>query len=115
MPGSFKLLRIYTDENAYVADRKALEVIASRARERGLAGLTILEAMLGFGRAAHLRRHHAFESDRSVVIEIVDEEGPLRAFAQSLVDINDIGLVTLEDVEVLSQAAAPDPHRPDKP
>lgn len=111
----FKLLRIYTDENAYVADRKTLEVITSRARECGLVGLTILEAMLGFGRAAQVRRHHVFESDRSVVIEIVEEEGPLRAFAQSLADMTGIGLVTLENVEVLFQATAPDPRRPDKP
>jgi len=100
-----KLLRIYTDEAAYLGDRKVLEVIVSRARESGMAGATILDARLGFGRSAHMHRRHVFESDRAVVIEIVDEEKRLRAFVGSLGDIPDVGLMTLEAVEVLGGKA----------
>lgn len=39
MTQTVKLLRIYTDEGAYLGDRRVLEVIASRAREAGMAGL----------------------------------------------------------------------------
>lgn len=100
-----KLLRIYTDEAAYLGDRKVLEVIASRAREKGMAGITVLDARLGFGRSAHIHRRHVFESDRAVVIEIVDEEERLRIFVHGLSDIPDIGLMTLESVEVLGGKA----------
>lgn len=100
-----KLLRIYTDEAAYFGDRKVLEVVASRAREAKMAGLTILEALVGFGRSAHVHRRHVLESDRAVVIEIVDEEASLRAFVKGLADIPDIGLMTLEAVEVLGGKA----------
>src|SRR5690606_15611902 len=79
MTQTVKLLRIYTDEGAYLGDRRVLEVIASRAREAGMAGTTVLEARLGFGRSAHVHRRHVFESDRAVVIEIVDEDARLRA------------------------------------
>lgn len=105
MTEKIKLLRIYTDEAAYLGDRKVLEVIASRARDAGLAGVTILDARLGFGRSAHVHRRHVFESDRAVVIEIVDEDGPLRTFVDGLDDIPDIGLMTLEPVEVLGGKA----------
>lgn len=105
MPQTVKLLRIYTDEGAYLGDRKVLEVIASRAREGGIAGVTILDARLGFGHSAHMHRRHVFESDRAVVIEIVDEEKRLRAFVGSLDDISDVGLMTLEAVEVLGGKA----------
>jgi len=101
MTETTKLLRIYTDEAAYLGDRKVLEVIASRAREVGMAGITVLDARLGFGRSAHIHRRHVFESDRAVVIEIVDEEERLRIFVQGLSDIPEIGLMTLEPVEVL--------------
>lgn len=100
-----KLLRIYTDEAAYFGDRKVLEVVASRARDAKMAGLTILEALVGFGRSAHVHRRHVLESDRAVVIEIVDEEASLRAFVVGLADITDIGLMTLEEVEVLGGKA----------
>ena len=96
-----KLLRIYTDEAAYFGDRKVFEVVASRARDAKLSGVTVLEALLGFGRSAHVHRRHVLESDRAVVIEIVDDEDRLRPFAESLGDVPGLGLVTLEAVEVL--------------
>lgn len=101
MSEATKLLRVYTDEAAYWGDRKVFEVVASRARDAHLAGVTVLEALVGFGRTAQMHRRHVLESDRAVVIEIVDGEGDLRRFAESLSDIPDIGLVTLEAVEVL--------------
>ncbi|HEY9553767.1 DUF190 domain-containing protein [Allosphingosinicella sp.] len=96
-----KLLRIYTDEGAYLGDRKVLNVIALRAREAGLAGVTVLDARLGFGSSAHMHRRHVFESDRAVVIEIVETDQRLRTFVEGLEDIPDIGLITLEKVEVI--------------
>jgi len=101
MTEATKLLRIYTDEGAYLGDRKVLNVIASRARDAELAGVTVLDARLGFGRSAHMHRRHVFESDRAVVIEIVETDQRLRTFVASLEDIPDIGLITLEKVEVI--------------
>lgn len=40
-----------------------------------------------------------------MVVEIVDEEAKLRRFAEALADLPDIGLMTLEAVEVLTPAA----------
>lgn len=100
-----KLLRIYTDEAAYIGDRKAVDHIASLARDHKLAGLTALEAAIGFGQSAHLHRGHLLTSDRAVVIEIVDTEEKLRSFAERLEDLPDIGLITLEAVEVIGGRA----------
>ncbi|WP_298674337.1 DUF190 domain-containing protein [uncultured Sphingomonas sp.] len=105
-----KLLRIYTDEAAFIGDRKVFEYVASLARDRKMAGVTVLEALIGFGSSAHVHRRHVLESDRAVVIEIVDWEDSLRAFVAMLQDVPDIGLITLEAVEVIggktSQALA---------
>src|SRR3546814_3727958 len=80
---AIKLLRIYTDEDAYLGDRRVFEVIASRARDTGLAGITVLEARLGFGRSAHIHQRRIFENGRALVIEIVDDEAKLRSFVRS--------------------------------
>lgn len=106
MDGSTKLLRIYTDEAAYFGDRKVFAVIAGRARDAKLAGATVLSAIVGFGRSAHMHTRHVLDDDRSVVIEIVDEEAKLRSFVAGLGDLPDIGLMTLEQVEVLSASGA---------
>lgn len=100
------LLRIYTDEASYFGDRKVFDEVATRAREQNLAGVTVLQALIGFGRTAHIHRRRAFESDQSVVIEIVDRETTLRVFVASLADIDSIGLATIEPVEVLVSRTA---------
>ncbi|KAB2858444.1 MAG: DUF190 domain-containing protein, partial [Sphingopyxis terrae] len=51
------------------------------------------------------------ENDRAVVIEIIDDEQKLRDFAAQLAGIPDIGLITLEAVDILggkSAAESPD-------
>lgn len=58
MTAGHALLRIYTDETAYCGDRKVFEIVAERARDARLAGATVIEAMIGFGRSAHMHRRH---------------------------------------------------------
>lgn len=103
---TMKLLRVFTDEAAYYGDRKLFDHIVAMAREQNVAGVTVLEALIGFGQSAQLHRKHVLESDRSLVIEIVDEEPALRAFAAHLESIPEIGLITLEQVEVVMIKAA---------
>ncbi len=101
--GSAVLLRIYTDEHALHGDRSLVDDIVRRARAARLAGVTVLRAIQGFGQSAHVhqRRPFAFDDNLSVVIEFVDEETRLRTFVSQLDDLRDIGLVTLEKVDVL--------------
>lgn len=103
---SLKLLRIYTDESAYYGDRKVYQEVAVRAKEARVAGVTILEALIGFGRSVHMHQRHVLENDRAVVIEIVEDETRLRAFVDQLSDIPGIGLITLEAIEVIGGASS---------
>ncbi|CAN1569085.1 MAG: DUF190 domain-containing protein [Caulobacter sp.] len=101
MNSSFKLLRIYTDEAAYFGDRKVFEVVAGRARAAKVAGATVLQALLGFGHTPNMHRRNVLDDDQSVVIEIIDEDAKLRAFVETLADLEHLGPITLEAVEVL--------------
>lgn len=101
MNSSFKLLRIYTDEAAYFGDHKVFEIVATRARAFGVAGATVLQALVGFGHTPRTHRRHVLDDDRSVVIEIIDEDVKLRAFIETLSDLEHLGPITLEAVEVL--------------
>ena len=107
-PQAAALLRIYTDEGARDGGRPLHEALVLLARDRGLAGATVLRGPMGFG-VSH-RLHTAKILDLSaklpLVIEIVDEEPALRAFAADIADKPDIGLVTLERVEVLHDGQA---------
>jgi PII-like signaling protein len=102
-PGQALLLRIYTDENAMTGDRRFFDVLVERARSMGLAGATILRGLRGYGASSTLHGGKAFDlaPNLPVVVEIVDVEASLRAFIATLQPEDEIGLVTLEKVEVV--------------
>jgi PII-like signaling protein len=101
MPDPIKLMRIYTDEAAYFGDRKVFEIVAERARSAGLAGATVLQALVGIGHTPHQHRRHVLNDDQSLIVELLDHDSKLRAFLETLADLEHLGPVTLEAVEVL--------------
>ncbi len=98
-----RLLRIFIGESDKFEGRPLYQVIVERARQRELAGATVLRGYLGFG--ANSRIHSArvlrLSEDLPMVIEIVDEPERINAFITELDEIIGEGLVTLEKVEVI--------------
>ena len=102
-PQEAMLLRIYTEEGKRDGDGPLYEHIVMKARAARLAGATVLRGPMGYGQSAVL--HTAKILDLSarlpLVIEIVDAEDKIRAFLAELDGLHDLGLVTLEKVEVV--------------
>ncbi len=105
--GTAALLRLYTHEAAREDGHPLYEAVVLKAREAGLAGATVLRGPMGYGAAAHLRNANIIDlaADLPLVIEIVDAEAALRAFLPTLAAMKDVGLVTLEKVEVVHAPA----------
>jgi PII-like signaling protein len=97
------LLRIYTEEGKMNNHRPLYEDIVMKARAAKLAGATVLRGPMGYG--FHARIHTAKILDLSaklpLIIEIVDDEEKIRAFLNELDSMKEMGLVTLEKVEVV--------------
>ena len=102
LPQEGYLLRIFVGESDRHGGGLLYEWIVSRARERGLAGATVLRGVMGFG--AHSRLHtfkiERLSQDLPIIIEIVDTREKLEKFL-ALVD-NEIeeGMATLEQVQI---------------
>jgi hypothetical protein len=109
IPRQAALLRIYTEEARRDGARSLYESIVVKARDVGLAGATVLRGPMGFGESARIHNANILDlsANLPLVIEIVDAEDKLRAFATAIEGIKDIGLVTLEKVEVLHYGHAP--------
>ncbi len=103
LQGQAAMLRIYTDERAKGDDGPLYTSIVKRAREANIAGATVLRGAVGFGIDGHIQRASILDlsGNLPLVVELVDEEAKLRDFVRSLHGIKDVGLVTLEAVEVL--------------
>lgn len=95
-----KLLRVFLSENDKHHRRPLYEEIVMKARERGMAGATVLRGLLGFG--VHSKIHSTkilrLSEDLPVVVEIVDGADRIDSFITDLDEIIDEGLVTIETV-----------------
>jgi PII-like signaling protein len=102
LPKEGCLLRIFIGESDKHDGTPLYEWIVRKAKERGLAGATVLRGIEGFG--AHSRVHTAkilqLSTDLPVVIEIVDTRENIEKFLPVIDGAIPEGLATLERVEV---------------
>ncbi len=106
--GSMALMRIYTDEKAKGDDGPLHTSIIEKAREARLAGATLLRGAVGFGVSGNVQRESILDLSFNLplVLEFVDEDAKLRTFFGTLKGMTDIGLVTIEPIEVLHYGGA---------
>ncbi len=107
LQGQSKLLRIFTGEADKIGHRLLYEAILIAAREKGLAGGTVLKGIMSYGASSHIHVARLIElsEDMPVVIEIVDHAEKIDNFLPVVNDLFDEcgrgGLITVETVQVL--------------
>ena len=102
-PCEATLLRICIGESDRWNHRPLYEEIVLRAREKHLAGATVLRGAMGFGQSSrlHTAKILRLSTDLPVVIEIVDSEEKIHGFLPELDGMLSGGVVTLEKVQVI--------------
>ena len=106
LTGSGKLLRIFIGENDHLKGKELFEAIIFYARERGIAGATVVRGIEGYG--AHSRIHKTsfveLSDDLPIIIEIVDTEEKIEALLPEIdrmIEESKCGaMVTVERVDV---------------
>lgn len=105
--GQSKLLRIFLGEADKINHRLLYEAILIAAKEKGLAGGTVLKGVMSFGASSRIHRARLIElsEDMPILVEIVDAAEKIDAF---LPEVNTLfeqcgkgGLITVEKVDVL--------------
>ncbi len=104
------LLRIFIGEDHRFQGRPLYEAIVLKARERHLAGATVLRSPMGFGQGSrvHTAKILRLSEDLPLIIEIVDAEAKIRDFLPDLDAMMSSGLVTMEKVQVLRYSKGAD-------
>jgi uncharacterized protein len=107
LQGQSKLLRIFVGETDKIGHQLLYEAIIMAAKEKGLAGGTVLKGIMSFGASSriHVARLIELSEDLPIVIEIIDHDEKIAGF---LIIVNDLfekcgrgGLITVEKVDVL--------------
>ncbi len=107
IPEDGYLLRIFVGESDKHGHHPLYEAIVLKAREQGLAGVTVLRGVMGFGKHSilHTAKILRLSEDMPMVIEIVDTLEKLEKFLPLLDEMITDGLVTLEKVRVIHYRA----------
>ena len=107
IPRQAVLLRIFIGESDHCDGKPLYEAIVLAARERHLAGATVLRGPMGFGKSSrlHTSKILRLSEDLPLLIEIVDSEDNINAFLPILDGMMSSGLITLEKVQVLEYGA----------
>ena len=102
LPQEGCLLRIFIGESDKHGGKPLYEWIVSQARERKLAGATVLRGIMGFGANSHIHTAKILRlsEDLPIVVEIVDTRDKLDAFLGEIEGSIGAGLATLEKAEV---------------
>jgi hypothetical protein len=104
LPSQAQLLRIFIGEADRFEGKPLYEAIVHLARQKGMAGATVLKGVMGFG--ADSRMHSAkilrLSEDLPIVIEIVDKPERIKDFLPELDEMIKEGLVTLENINVIA-------------
>lgn len=110
LPQEGSLLRIFIGEDDKHDGKPLYEWLVLRARERGLAGATVVRGLMGFG--AHSRVHtfkiERLSLDLPIVVEIVDTSAKLEAFLAEIDPLIHEGLATLEKADIRFYRSRPD-------
>jgi PII-like signaling protein len=104
LPSEAQLLRIFIGESDKYHGRPLYQAIVEEARQRGMAGATVLRGTLGFGATSriHTAKLLRLSEDLPMVVEIVDNPERIAAFLPDLDKMIGEGLVTLEKVNVIA-------------
>jgi hypothetical protein len=104
-----RLLRIFIGESDTHEGRPAYQAIVETLRRQGLAGVTVLRGIEGFGKSSRLHTAHILRlsEDLPIVIECVDTADKIEAILPTLDAMIGDGLVTLERVDVRVYRANP--------
>ncbi|WP_431856144.1 DUF190 domain-containing protein [Azospirillum sp.] len=110
MPETATLLRIFVGELDRHGGLPLYEAIVMAAREAGLAGATVIRAVMGYGASSrvHTAKILRLSNDLPFIVEIVDSDERIQAFLPRLESMMGSGLVTLEKATVIRYGD----HRP---
>jgi PII-like signaling protein len=104
LEGTSLLLRMYLGESDQWHGKPLYQAIVERLRERGLAGVTVLRGIEGYGARQHVHtsRILSLSEDLPILIEAVDGEQEIRQVLPEMDEMIGDGLITLERVEVVA-------------
>jgi PII-like signaling protein len=104
LSGSARRLTVIVDEDDMTGHRPVFTEIVHRAHAAGLAGASVFRGIEGYGATGrvHTSRILSLSENLPAMVVIVDTAEKIDAFLPQLAELGVRGVVTVDDVEVLT-------------
>lgn len=101
--GEKVLMRIFVGESKKHGSRPLYEALSELFLKEGLAGVTVLKGVAGFGahRVYHTHKLLEMSADMPMVIEVVESQDKINAIMPKIDALMESGMITLEKATVI--------------
>jgi len=101
--GKRKELKIYISNEDRYEGRPLYEALLALAKEKGLAGATVIKAVAGIGAHSEIHTFSVWVLKQKVplIVTMIDTEEKINTFLQAASGMIEEGLVTMYDIDVI--------------
>jgi uncharacterized protein len=96
-----KLLRLHFSEHDRYEGKLLYEAIAKTCQDLGMAGITVLRGMEGYGESASIHRRRILAHDQPVIVTVVESAENIERLMPEIEKMVDTGMIAISNVEVI--------------
>jgi PII-like signaling protein len=96
-----KLLRLHFSEHDRYNGMPLYEALAKKCQALGIAGITVLRGMEGYGESTEIHRARILAHDQPIVVNIVESAENIERLMPEIEKMVDTGMIAISDVEMI--------------
>jgi PII-like signaling protein len=96
-----KLLRLHFSEQDRYEGAPLYEALAKKCQAMGIAGITVLRGMEGYGDAAEIHRARILAHDQPIIVNVVESAENIERLMPEIEKMVDTGMIAISNVEII--------------
>ena len=96
-----KLLRLHFSEEDQYDGAPLYEALVKKCQALGIAGITVLRGMEGYGEASEIHRARILAHDQPIVVIVVESAENIERLMPEIEKMVDTGMIAISNVEMI--------------
>jgi PII-like signaling protein len=96
-----KLLRLHFSESDRYNGAPLYEEIAKKCQALGIAGITVLRGMEGYGESTEIHRSRILAHDQPIMVTVVESAENIERLMPEIEKMVDTGMIAISNVEMI--------------
>jgi uncharacterized protein len=96
-----KLLRLHFSEEDRFDGVPLYEALVKKCQELGIAGITVLRGMEGYGESTEIHRRRILAHDQPIIVTVVESAESIERLMPEIEKMVDTGMIAISNVEMI--------------